>query len=55
MKQKRAAISYTLEQLPNGASLRIKTADEQALQAIHDFLRFQIEDHHTGDATDIRP
>lgn len=55
MKEKRAEISYTVEQLPNGARVRIKSTDHGALQAIHDFLRFQIEDHHTGDTADIRP
>ena len=33
--------------------MRIKTTNPDALKAIHDFLRFQIEDHHTGDTTDI--
>jgi hypothetical protein len=33
--------------------VRIKTANADALKAINDFLRFQIEDHHTGDTTDI--
>jgi hypothetical protein len=52
MKEKRAEISYTFEELPTGASVRIKTANLEALKAVHDFLRFQIEDHHTGDNTD---
>ena len=53
MKQKRAAISYTFEELPAGGRLRIKTADQEALKGVHDFLRFQIEDHHTGDSEDV--
>jgi hypothetical protein len=48
MKDKRAEISYTFEELPTGGMVRIKTVDADALKAIHDFLRFQIEDHHTG-------
>ena len=52
MKEKREQISYTLEELPAGGTLRIKTTDHDALKAIHDFLRFQIGDHYTGDATD---
>jgi TusA-related sulfurtransferase len=52
MKEKRGAISYTLEELPGGGRVRIKTADRDALNAIHDFLNFQIEDHHTGDKTE---
>jgi hypothetical protein len=52
MKEKRDEISYTLEELPSGGRVRIKTANRDALKAIHDFLRFQIEDHHTGDSVD---
>jgi hypothetical protein len=53
MKEKRAEISYSFEELPAGGRVRIKTTNPDALKAIHDFLRFQIEDHHTGDPTDI--
>jgi hypothetical protein len=53
MKQKQAEISYSFEELPTGARVRIKTKNEDALKAVHDFLRFQIEDHHTGDSIDI--
>lgn len=51
MKEKRSEISYSFEELPAGAAVRIRTANPDALKAVHDFLRFQIEDHHTGDAT----
>ena len=53
MKQKAAEISYTVEELPSGGRVRIKTIDGKALQAVHAFLRFQIEDHRTGDAEDV--
>ncbi len=53
MKEKRAEISFQFEELPTGGRVRIKTASPDALKAIHDFLRFQIEDHHTGDTTAI--
>jgi hypothetical protein len=53
MKEKHAEISYRLEELPAGARVRIKTTNPEALKAVHDFLHFQIEDHHTGDTTDI--
>lgn len=53
MKQKRTAISYAFEEVPAGGRVRIKTSDREALKAIHEFLRFQIEDHHTGDSLDI--
>jgi hypothetical protein len=53
MKDKHAEISYKFEELPAGARVRIKTMNADALKGIHDFLRFQIEDHHTGDTTEI--
>jgi hypothetical protein len=53
MKEKRTEISYSFEDLPAGASVRIKTANPEALNAIYEFLRFQIEDHHTGDAATV--
>ena len=53
MKEKRAEISYSFEELPAGGRVRIKTANPDALKAIREFLRFQIGDHHTGDRTDI--
>jgi hypothetical protein len=55
MKDKRAVISYSFEELPDGGRVRIKTVDHDALNVIHDFLTFQIEDHHTADTANIRP
>jgi hypothetical protein len=53
MKERRAQISYSFEELAVGGRVRIKTTDPDALKAIHDFLRFQIEVHDTGDPTDL--
>lgn len=53
MREKRDQISYSVEEVLAGARVRIKTTNEQALKAVHEFLRFQIEDHHTGDVTDV--
>jgi hypothetical protein len=52
MKEKRTEISYRFEELPDGGRVRISTKNHDALNAVHDFLSFQIEDHHTGDKTD---
>ena len=52
MREKRNEISYSLEELPDGGRVRISTKNHDALNAIHDFLTFQIEDHHTGDKSD---
>lgn len=55
MKDKHAEISYSFEELSAGGRVRIKTTNPDALKAIHQFLRFQIEDHRTGDSADIGP
>jgi hypothetical protein len=51
MKDRRADITYAFDELPTGGRVRIKTTNRDALNAVHDFLNFQITDHHTGDAT----
>jgi hypothetical protein len=51
MKDKRTEISYSLEELPTGGRVRIVTRNHDALNAVHDFLNFQIEDHQTRDRT----
>jgi hypothetical protein len=53
MKEKRAEISYSFEEVRAGGRVRIKTTNSDALKAVHEFLRFQIADHHTGDTTDL--
>jgi len=53
MKRLRASIQYRVENTERGASLRITTKGMEGLQAVHQFLRFQIADHQTGDATEI--
>lgn len=50
MKAKRNAISYTYQDGARGGQVRIKTSDTEALNAIHEFLVFQIQDHRTGDS-----
>jgi hypothetical protein len=53
MKDKHSEISYSFEESSAGGRVRIKSTNPDALKAIHQFLRFQIEDHHTGDTTEI--
>jgi len=50
MKQLQERIHYTFEEKPNGGCVIIATADKRAIDAIHRFLRFQIQEHHTGDS-----
>ena len=53
MKRLRSKIQYTYEETPTGARVVIKTTDPSALDAIHDFLRYQIREHETGDPETI--
>jgi len=54
MKRLRKYIRYGFEETSNGGRVVISSADAKALTAIHRFLRFQIEEHKTGDTTDVR-
>jgi hypothetical protein len=53
MKRLRNTIEYRLESTEKGARIRITTKDGEALRAVHEFLRFQITDHQTGDSLDL--
>ena len=55
MKRLREKIHYTYREMPTGARLVIKTADPSALDAIHDFLRYQIREQETGDPPAMSP
>jgi hypothetical protein len=54
MKQLGTKISYRAEDTPRGARVVIKTGNAEALAAVHDFLRFQIADHRTGDSPEVQ-
>ncbi len=53
MQRLKSAIQYKFEETKQGARIRISTTNLEALQAIHDFLRFQIKEHKTGDSLDV--
>jgi hypothetical protein len=45
MTYRRANIRYTFEEMPAGGRVRIVTDNCDALNAVHDFLVFQIQEH----------
>ncbi len=55
MKKQKAAIAYRAEQTPSGGRVVITARNARALAAIHEFLKFQIQDHQTGDALEVSP
>ncbi len=54
MQKLKSSIRYRYEELDRGGRLRITSKDPAAVAAIHDFLKFQIEDHQTGDPTVVK-
>lgn len=54
MAERKATIRYEYVDTPAGGRVDIVTTDRQSLSAVHDFLRFQIADHRTGDPTTVR-
>jgi hypothetical protein len=55
MKEKHDSITYSFEPTERGGQVRITTHDADALEAVHQFLLFQIQDHRTGDPIDVKP
>ena len=54
MKRLRKDIQYSFEETTNGGRVVISSANKEALEVIHRFLRFQIEEHKTADPMDVR-
>lgn len=50
LRRLKAAVSYRFEKTAAGGRVRIVTSNPEALSALHEFLRFQIADHQTGDS-----
>jgi len=50
MKELNQAIAYRYEELERGGRLRIVTSNARGIEAVHRFLQFQIDDHHTADS-----
>ena len=53
LAKRKDRIAYAYVETPRGGRVDIVTADEVSLRALHEFLRFQIRDHETGDTTEV--
>lgn len=53
MKLMQSSIAYGYEELPSGGRVRVQSSDAVAVAAIHDFFRFQITEHRTGDNLEV--
>ena len=49
MKRLKSQIKYEFETIESGGRVRINSSNREAIDAVHEFLRFQITDHQTGD------
>ena len=54
MAEHKAAIQFQYVETAGGGRVNIITSDPAALAAVHQFLKFQIAEHKTGDAATIR-
>ncbi len=55
MSAKKDVIRYTYGDTPAGGRVLMTTTDPVALAAVHDFLRYQIREHKTGDSLAAQP
>lgn len=53
LKELRSDIAYAFEPTERGGRVRIRTSNAKALAAVHEFLKYQIREHHTGDRETI--
>jgi Fe2+ or Zn2+ uptake regulation protein len=49
MEQLKDALHWNVVETQGGAKMVVTADNKPALDALHEFLKFQIEDHHTGD------
>lgn len=53
MAAHRASMTFAYEEGALGGRVIVSTSDPVALAALHDFLRYQIREHRTGDSLDV--
>ena len=53
MQEQKQKITYSFQETAAGGQVVIRSSDQQAWAAIHKFLRYQIEEHRTGDRLDL--
>ena len=54
MKKLKDQIKYRYEPAENGGRVVISSSNADAVKAIHEFLKFQITEHQTGDALEVK-
>jgi hypothetical protein len=54
MAKLKEQIHYKYESAQNGGCVVLSSANADAVAAIHEFLKFQIQEHKTGDALEVK-
>jgi hypothetical protein len=54
MQRLKSEIKYEFEKTERGGRVRMTTSSAEALEAIHEFLSFQIKEHETGDSVEVK-
>jgi hypothetical protein len=54
MQERRNALTFKYEELPGGARVQVTASDATTLEAVHEFLRYQIREHKTGDPLTVK-
>ena len=54
MQAMKTSLSFVFEEIDRGGHVRITGASPDAIAAVHEFLRYQITDHRTGDPLIVR-
>lgn len=53
MKLMKETIRYSYEDMASGGKVRLQSSNPIAVAATHDFIRFQITEHQTGDSLEV--
>ena len=53
MQKRKNALAFRYEDMPSGGRVRITTSDVKVTEAVHEFLRYQIRGHATGDPLSV--
>jgi hypothetical protein len=49
MQARKNTLTFTYQDRAHGGAVRLRTTDARTRQAVHEFLRYQIREHATGD------
>jgi hypothetical protein len=53
MSKLKSEIRYEFKETETGAKIIISSENQEAIRAVHEFLKFQIKEHKTGDPLEI--